>query len=509
MNSSLFLDFIVLISCIIELAESKNVLILLGDDVGFQFGAYGNRKIKSPNVDALAARSLVFNNGFTSVSSCSPSRSVVLTGLPVHQNGMYGLHHSVHHFNSFDNVMSLPVILGKNNIRTGIIGKKHLGPDSVYKFDYEVTGEHYPLLQVGRNITCMKHYVREFLNQSRNDSRPFLLYIGIFDIHRCATGGKLGDFCDKFGDGMTPGTGVIPDWKPEVYRPEDVEIPYFLPDTPATRGDLVNMYKTYSRFDQGIGLFMKELENAGFADDTLVLFTSDNGIPFPLAKTNLYDPGQGEPFMISSPYHRDTWGKRTDAMASTMDILPTVLDWFQVPFPKYKLNGLQVSITGKYLLRALTPNPPPAFDHVFSSHIFHEATMNYPMRVMRTKNMKLIHNLNFLAPYPLATDLYLNPTFLDILNRTESGRPLPWITTLEKYYYRDEWQLFNLTSDPHEQKNLVGSSAYYDVMKTMMTSLEKWLEVTGDPWRCLPGSVLEGNSCDSMYNNVNSGFMFG
>ncbi|XP_045158345.2 N-sulphoglucosamine sulphohydrolase-like isoform X1 [Mercenaria mercenaria] len=493
-----------LMLCFAGLIQAKNVLILLGDDVGFQFGAYGNTKIKSPNVDALAKRSLLFKNGFTSVSSCSPSRSVVLSGLPVHQNGMYGLHHSFQHFQSFDDVRSLPVILDKHNIRTGIVGKKHVGPDTVYKFDYEVTEEHYNLNQVGRNITCMKEYIRKFLQDSKNDSRPFLLYIGIHDIHRCYPyiGGKLGNFCDKFGDGMTPGTGYIKDWKPIVYKPEDVEVPYFLPDTPATREDLAAMYKTYSRFDQGVGLFMKELEDAGFADDTLVIFTSDNGIPFPFAKTNLYDPGQGEPFMVSSPYHKETWGKKTDAMASTMDIVPTVLDWFDIKYPKYKMNSKQVSLTGKSVLNALKPHVPPGpFDRVFSSHVFHEITMYYPMRVIRTKDTKLIHNLNFRAPYGLATDLYQNPTFLDILNRTESGQPTKWFTTLQKYYYRDEWQLFNLTSDPHEQKNLAGSAEYKNVFKSLKKTLNQWLLDTNDPWRCLPDEELEENGvCYPMDN---------
>ncbi|KAL4235964.1 hypothetical protein ACF0H5_004352 [Mactra antiquata] len=484
-----------------HVVTGKNVLILLGDDVGFQFGAYGNTKIKSPNVDALAKRSLLFKNGFTSVSSCSPSRSVVLSGLPVHQNGMYGLHHGVQHFESFNGVKSLPVILQKHDILTGIVGKKHVGPDTVYKFDYEVTEEHYDLNQVGRNITCMKGYIRNFLQQAKNSSKPFLLYIGIHDIHRCGYNGKLGDFCENFGDGMTPGTGVIKDWKPEVYKPEDVEVPYFLPDTPATRSDLANMYKTYSRFDQGVGLFMKELEDAGFADDTLVIFTSDNGIPFPLAKTNLYDPGQGEPFMVSSPVHKETWGKKTDAMASTMDIVPTVLDWFSVPYPQHELNGNKVGLTGKSLLGALKPKPvDPAFDYVYSSHVFHEVTMYYPMRVYRTKQMKLIHNLNFRAPYGLATDLYMNPTFLDILNRTESGQPLPWITTLKKYYYRDEWQLFNLTSDPYEVDNQAGNQDYQDILKDMKNKLNQWLVDTHDPWRCLPDDELEGRVCYPMDN---------
>lgn len=491
--------------CVLLLSVSvnaKNVLIILGDDVGFQFGAYGNTKIKSPNVDALAKRSLLFKNGFTSVSSCSPSRSVVLSGLPVHQNGMYGLHHSIQHFQSFDEVQSLPVILGKHNIRTGIVGKKHVGPDDVYKFDYEVTEEYYDLNQVGRNITCMKEYIHKFLQDSKNDTRPFLLYIGIHDIHRCAFHKTLGDFCERFGDGTTPGTGVIPDWNPLTYRPEDVEVPYFLPDTPATRQDLAKMYKTYSRFDQGVGLFMNELEEAGFADDTLVIFTSDNGIPFPLAKTNLYDPGQGEPFMISSPLHKDTWGKKTDAMASTMDIVPTVLDWFGIQYPKYKMNGVDVALTGKSLLQALKPDfPSGPFDLVFSSHVFHEVTMYYPMRVIRTKDMKLIHNLNFRAPFGLATDLYQNPTFLDILNRTITGQPLPWITTLEKYYYRDEWQLFNLTSDPYELNNMALSPDYQNVFEAMNKTLGQWLLDTNDPWRCLPDDELEDDGvCYPMHN---------
>lgn len=114
------------------------------------------------------------------------SRSSLLTGLPCHQNGMYGLHHGIHHFNSFEHVQSLPKILKKNNIRTGIskliivakanslycmhfsgiIGKKHVGPNSVYPFDFSQTEENNSILQVGRNITKIKLLVREFLSHN-------------------------------------------------------------------------------------------------------------------------------------------------------------------------------------------------------------------------------------------------------------------------------------------------------------------------------------------------------
>lgn len=85
--------------------------------------------------------------------------------------------------------------------------------------------------------------------------------------------------------------GVIPDWKPIHYSPDEVEVPFFIQDTPAARKELASQYTTISRLDQGVGLILEELRQAGFEENTLVIFTSDNGIPFPGAKTNLYNPG--------------------------------------------------------------------------------------------------------------------------------------------------------------------------------------------------------------------------
>lgn len=129
-------------------------------------GAYRNRICQTPNLDSLAKDSLIFNNAFTSVSSCSPSRASLLTGLPSHQNGMYGLHQGEHHFNAFNAIKSIPNILRKHEISTGLIGKKHVGPASVFSFDYEKTEENYPINQVGRNITKIKNFVTEFLKQN-------------------------------------------------------------------------------------------------------------------------------------------------------------------------------------------------------------------------------------------------------------------------------------------------------------------------------------------------------
>ncbi|XP_032177905.1 N-sulphoglucosamine sulphohydrolase isoform X2 [Mustela erminea] len=306
-----------LVLCCWHRARPRNVLLLLADDGGFESGAYNNSAISTPHLDALARRSLTFRNAFTSVSSCSPSRASLLTGLPQHQNGMYGLHQDAHHFNSFDEVQSLPQLLSQAGVRTGIIGKKHVGPKTVYPFDFAYTEENGSILQVGRNITRIKLLVRKFL-QTRDD-RPFFLYVAFHDPHRCGhSQPQYGAFCEKFGNGER-GMGRIPDWTPRTYDPRDVVVPYFVPDTPVARADLAAQYSTIGRMDQGVGLVLQELRTAGVLNDTLVIFTSDNGIPFPSGRTNLYWPGTAEPLLVSSPEHTKRWGQVSEAYVSLLD----------------------------------------------------------------------------------------------------------------------------------------------------------------------------------------------
>ena len=175
-------------------------------------------------------------------------------------------------------------------IPLGIIDKKHVGPSTVFSFDFSETEENNPINQVGRNITHIKLLVRQFLTSANGSD--FLLYVAFHDPHRCGhTQPQLGAFCQRFGDGVTPGAGTIPDWEPAYYDPADVAVPDFMPDTPASREDLAAQYTTLSRLDQGVGLVLRELDLAGLTDDTLVLYTADNGIPFPNGRTNLYEGG--------------------------------------------------------------------------------------------------------------------------------------------------------------------------------------------------------------------------
>uniref|UniRef100_A0A671RSH7 N-sulphoglucosamine sulphohydrolase-like n=1 Tax=Sinocyclocheilus anshuiensis TaxID=1608454 RepID=A0A671RSH7_9TELE len=211
-----------LVCCDIGECRRRNVLLIIADDGGFETDVYNNTVVQTPHLRALSERSVIFENAFTSVSSCSPSRSTILTGLPQHQNGMYGLHQGVHHFNSFDGVQSLPLLLKQANIRTGIIGKKHVGPCPVYPFDFAYTEETNSVLQVGRNITKIKLLVRKFFQSQKEESsemeeeRPFFLYVAFHDPHRCGhSQPQYGMFCEKFGNGETSLT-FFPDITPTI-----------------------------------------------------------------------------------------------------------------------------------------------------------------------------------------------------------------------------------------------------------------------------------------------------
>uniref|UniRef100_A0A914WRB8 N-sulfoglucosamine sulfohydrolase n=1 Tax=Plectus sambesii TaxID=2011161 RepID=A0A914WRB8_9BILA len=488
LQSPVLFVLVLVFAFIDAIAASKSALVIIVDDGGFESSVYGNTVVKTPALQSLANRGLTFDNAFTVVSSCSSSRASLLSGLPPHQNGMYGLHQDQHHFNCFEKVQSISRILRKHKIATGIIGKKHVGPEKVFPFDYAETEETRSTLQVGRNITFMKELVQEFLDQYQH--KNFLLYIGFHDTHREHPSRGFGPFCEKFGNGE-PGMGTIKDWTPQEFSPDQVIVPYFVPDTPAARADLAAQYTTISRMDAGVGLFLAEFQRRGLLNQTLVVFTSDNGIPFPSGRTNLYDPGMREPLIISNPREPSSFGKRTGALASTLDLVPTLLDWFNVTYPSYHLaKKRKVVLTGQSLL-PLTESKPPKERVLFGSQTLHEISMYYPMRMARTHRFKLIRNLNHRSPFPIDQDFYLSPTFQDLLNRSQSHAATGWYKNIHDYYYRPQYELFDVISDPKETKNLAEDKGYAKVFQKLKFQLHNWMNATSDLWLCAPDFILE------------------
>ena len=433
--------------------KRRNVVMMVVDDQGFQAGCYGDRVAVTPNLDALAADGTRFTHGFCTSASCSASRSVILSGLHNHANGQFGHQHSVHDFATHRWVQSLPVLLSRAGYRTCSIGKFHVQPEDVYRFD---TRPNKGIPGGTRNPVAMAERARSFIQE--DDKRPFFLYLCTSDPHRARKG---------FGNDRD-----YPGCKKRTFDAAKVPVPPWLPDYPETRGELAEYYGAIYRVDQGLGRLMQVLKETGHWDDTLVMYLSDNGPPWPGAKTTVYEPGIHLPLVVRSPDQKRR-GVATNAMVSWTDLAPTILDYAGAKGPaKYKLHG-------RSFLPVLDVEKAEDWDTVYASHTFHEITMYYPMRVVRERRYKYILNIAHQLPYPFASDLQASATWQATLKRraTHFGK-----RSVEAYLHRPRHELYDLEADPHEAMNLASDPRHAATLARLQRKLKAWQRATKDPW---------------------------
>ncbi|MCI0378193.1 MAG: sulfatase-like hydrolase/transferase, partial [Gemmataceae bacterium] len=237
-----------------------------------------------------------------------------------------------------------------------------------------------------------------------------------------------------------------------------------------------------SRLDRGVGAVLEALRETGQLENTLILFLSDNGIPFPGAKTTLYEAGVHLPLIIAGPGLPS--GRTNNALVSWVDIVPTILDWSKAKGPKYKLPG-------RSLVPIFDDDNPKGFDTVFGSHQFHEITMYYPMRSIivarrgsdgSTKTFKLILNLASEREAPLPSDLWASPSWQSIRKRNDDSMGGKCVKV---FLHRPKEELFDLSRDPDELTNIAQMPALADVLADLRRRLRAWQQETSDPWTIL------------------------
>jgi N-sulfoglucosamine sulfohydrolase len=421
--------------------RKRNVLLYVVDDQGStDAGCYGNPVIKTPGLDRLAREGVRFTNAFCTTASCSASRSVILSGQHNHANGQYGHQHDYHHFSSFSSVKSLPVLLEEAGYRTACAGKYHVAPEEVYRFQHFLKRKDPPQ---------MADDCRGFITGAGDsEERPFFLYFCTTEPHR--------DFNRVGSDPIDPDGAIVPD---------------YLPDTPECREELAQYYGSVQLADRGLLRLIEILKETGHWEDTLVLYISDNGIAFPGAKTTLYDPGMRLPCVVRNPF-QNSHGAVCEAMISWVDIAPTILDYAGA-LPE------EPWFHGRSFLEALEEQNASGWDEVYASHTFHEITMYYPMRVVRTRKHKLIWNIAHELEYPFASDLYASKTWQGVLSRgdTHYGK-----RTVMAYLHRPEFELYDLERDPHEVQNLAEDPNHAKLLADLKTKLRAFQERTKDPW---------------------------
>ena len=449
------------------IAAPPNIVLFVCDDLGADLGCYGNKAIKTPAIDQLAKEGTRYTQAFCTTASCSASRSVILTGLYNHANAQFGHEHSYHHFRTYDNLKSLPVLLAEAGYRTARIGKLHVGPEEVYKFGAVLPGNPRHSVQMANNSQA-------FI--AAKDDKPFFLYFCPADPHRSGESVENDPLLpDAFGN-RPQGYAGITDVK---YDPKDVVVPRFLPDTATCRAELAQYYQSVSRIDQGLAQLVKHLKAAGVYDRTVIIFTSDHGIAFPGAKTTLYDGGMRIPLIVKHPdvQPTDKDGNISQALVSIADFTPTILD-LAGALPA--AENPKAPFQGRSFRKTLTTANPPGFDEVYASHTFHEVTMYYPMRAIRTRRYKLIWNIANPLTFPFASDLWEAPTWQEIYKQgldANYGQ-----RTVRDYLQRPRFELYDLESDPDEVKNLAVLPEHKALLIEMIDKLKAFQKRTNDPW---------------------------
>ena len=438
-----------------DAAGRPNIVMIIADDMAWDdSGVYGNPEVVTPNIDRLAHSGMRFNQAFLTASSCSPSRCSIISGRYPHNTDAEELHWPL----PADQVTFVE-LLRKGGYWTAAAGKWHLGEAVRERFDEvretDTSGFQLPAGDAGKRGKFVETMEGEAqsgctewvpLLKRRPKGKPFFLWLAALDPHR------------PYHDHIVP----------NPTDPSKVRVaPYHL-DTMEVRKDYARYYDEIRRLDKYVGLVMKELDGQGVAENTMVLFLSDNGRPFPRDKTTIYDSGIRTPFLVRWPAQISK-GQTSESLVSAVDIAPTILE----------IAGLEAapSFQGKSFVAVLKDPQARIRDHVFAEQNWHDYEAH--ARAVRDRRFKYIRNAYPDLPLTPSADGVRSPTFQSMIRLHAEGK----LTPAQSVYFvqpRPEEELYDCVNDRHEVVNLIADKRYQAPLASLRAALDRWETVTGD-----------------------------
>jgi len=412
--------------------KRPNILLITWHDLGDWLRCYGHDDVESPCLDRLAEEGTLFERYFSTAPQCSPSRASLVTGRMPHWTGVLGLTHRG--FDMRRDQTTMAMLLREAGYSTHLVGLQHECGDARWEgYDEVLSGKpDQPMSARGDAQSTADQAEKFFRRHARTTGRPFFLAIGVRDVHR-----PLGDTYE----GDAPGR---------------VKLPAYLPDCDAARIDMAVFYYRIKQADWQMGRIFDALDRHHLAEDTLVLFTTDHGAPIPRAKTTMYDPGLKTALLMRWP-GRVPAGRRTDALLSNVDLLPTVLELADVEAPE--------NLHGRSFAGVVTGQEGEGREAVFAEMTWH--TYYCPLRAIRTKTHKYI--LNYRPYYPMVVEAGAISRYGSEIIERHYAAPLP----VE--------ELYDLENDPNELCNLADDKTYAALQARLRAKLLDMMERIDDP----------------------------
>ncbi|QTN33903.1 sulfatase [Akkermansiaceae bacterium] len=314
--------------CIIASHGKPNILFAIADDWGLHAGAYGTKWVKTPAFDRVAKEGVLFQNAYTPLAKCAPSRAVVITGRHPWQLEEAGNHNAYFPLK----FKSWPEVLTETGWHVGITGKGW-GPGEAKDADGKprlMTGKPYNKRRAkpaasGIIPTDYAANFTDFLDDNA-DGKPWCFWYGSLEPHRGY----------EFGAGIKKGGKQLSD----IDR-----VPGYWPDNETVRTDMLDYAHEVEHMDSHLGRMLAELEKRGLLDNTIVIVTSDHGMPFPRVKGYAYEHANHIPLAIRWPAGIAKADRVITDFVDFTDIAPTILDLAGIP----EADSGMAAITGKSL----------------------------------------------------------------------------------------------------------------------------------------------------------------
>ena len=452
-----------------KVQDTPNFLLVLADDQSWLHTSIaGDKVIKTPAFDRIAEEGVLFNNAFVSCPSCTPSRTAILSGQDIWRTGEGGLLMGA----IPKDIKLFTHILNDNGYHVGYTGKgwapgnwEYLGLDReplIKEYNDRLEME----IAYGidkRNYTAN---FKDFLQDRPKDS-PFFFWFGSTEPHR--------EY--QYGIGE----------KEANLKSGEIEVPPFWPDNEIVRKDILDYFYEIMWYDSHLAGMIYELEQAGELENTIIIVTSDNGMPFPRAKANLYDCGTHMPLAIR-------WGEKVksgrtvDDLVSLTDLAPTIIEAIGLEVPS--------EMTGKSLIPILTSEKEgivePSRNRVFTGLERHTYCRpdgaTYPSRAIRTHDYLYIRNFEP-DRWPTGGPEFIssNKTFHGDVDAcptktfiVENQKTMPGYYELN-FGKRPAEELYDVSTDQWQVNNLADNPDYFDIKKDLSGKLIEYLRKTEDP----------------------------
>ncbi|QDU36981.1 Choline-sulfatase [Maioricimonas rarisocia] len=428
-------------------AERPNVLIIMADDCTYNdLPAYGGQNARTPNIDQLVRQGLTFNRAYLGEAMCQPCRAELYTGQYAMRNGC-----AWNHSASRPTTKSLPHHLGPLGYRVGIAGKVHVKPAKAFPFE-KVQGFDQNCV---RNPTQPHDLeaIRTFMQ--KDPQQPFCLVVALVEPH---VPWVMGDASQ--------------------YPPAKIKLPPNIADTPRTRQDFGRYLAEITYMDGQVGEILQALEETGKADETLVLFTSEQGSQFPGCKWTNWDTGLHTALIARWPGHVPA-GERTDAVVQYADVVPTLIEVAGADVPDEGLDG-------RSFLTVLTGEAEGHREYAYGMHNNIPEGPAYPIRTITDGRYRYIRNL-------MPNEIYIEKHLMGMRGDGSLNNPYwsTWVRDswenphiymlVKRYMSRPAEQLYLTADDPYEMTNLAGDPAHAEVQARLSAELDRWMKEQGDP----------------------------